>query len=215
MINIIIADDQLLFRTMLKEMLLKDSEFYISALVSNGLEAITECKKHQPDVILLDIGMPIKDGIETLKEIKKVLPEIKVIMLTTFEDKENIKCAIQLGADGYLIKEMTPETLILSIKNIKNGMIVFHNSVYEILQSMVSSSQNGREQKKEIGNFTFDPVEINIMKLIAKGKSNKDIATSLNYSEGTIKNKVSHILSVTGLSDRTEISVFAINNDII
>jgi len=215
MINVIIADDQLLFRTMLKEMLLKDSEFSISALVSNGLEAITECKKHQPDVILLDIGMPIKDGIETLKEIKKVLPEIKVIMLTTFEDKENIKCAIQLGADGYLIKEMTPETLILSIKNIKNGMIVFHYSVYEILQSMVSSSQNGREQKKEIGNFTFDPVEINIMKLIAKGKSNKDIATSLNYSEGTIKNKVSHILSVTGLSDRTEISVFAINNDII
>ena len=112
-------------------------------------------------------------------------------------------------------KDLTPDALIMALKSIYNDMIVFHGGVYKVLRTALELSQNTREQKREIGDMVFDAVDISIMKLIAQGRSNKDIAASLSYSEGTIKNKISKILSVTGLSDRTGISVFAINNDII
>lgn len=215
MIRIIIADDQLLFRTMLKEMLSKDADIEIVALSSNGEQAVLDCANYKPDIALLDIGMPLKDGIQALSEIKKSLPKTKVILLTTFEDSESIYEAVKLGADGYLIKEMTPEVLISAVKNIHNDMIIFHKSVYHVLQSIVGDAHTGKEQKLEIGSVIFEATDIGIMKLIAKGKSNKEIAQTLNYSEGTIKNKISKILAATGLSDRTEITVFAINNGII
>lgn len=215
MIRIIIADDQLLFRSMLEEMLKRDDEIEIVASCATSEEALESSLKYQPDIVLLDIGMPKKGGMETLKDIKKVLPGTKVAMLTTFEDEESIKSAIMLGADGYLIKELMPDDLILAVKSIHHDMILFHSSVYRVLQSALDMSQNSREKKFEIGDIAFDAVEISIMKLIAGGKSNKDIASALNYSEGTIKNKVSKILAATGLSDRTELTVFAINNQII
>jgi len=215
MIRIIIADDQLLFRSMLEEMLKKDDQIEIVASCATGEEALESSLKYQPDVVLLDIGMPKKGGIEALKEIKAALPKTKVAMLTTFEDEESIRSAVLLGADGYLIKELMPDELILAIKSIHRDMILFHSSVYGMLQSALNMAQKPREKKCEIGDLVFDTTEISIMKLIAAGKSNKDIAGILNYSEGTIKNKVSKILSVTGLSDRTELTVFAINNQII
>lgn len=215
MIRIIIADDQLLFRSMLEQMLKKDDQIEIVASCATGEEALECSLKYQPDVVLLDIGMPKKGGIEALKEIKKALPKTKVAMLTTFEDEESIRSAVLLGADGYLIKELMPDELILAIKSIHRDMILFHSSVYGMLQSTLNLAQKPREKKCEIGALVFDATEISIMKLIAAGKSNKDIAGILNYSEGTIKNKVSKILSITGLSDRTELTVFAINNQII
>ncbi len=215
MIQIVIADDQQLFRTMLKDMLMKDPEINIVALSSNGEEAVSDCLKHKPDIALLDIGMPGKDGIEALSEIKKALPQTKVIILTTFENSQNIHDAIMLGADGYLIKEMTPEVLISAVKSINNGMILFHKSIYKVLQSVIYDSHTAKARKFEVGSIIFDSTDISIIKLIGKGKTNKEIALTLNYSEGTIKNKISKLLSVTGLSDRTEITVFAINNGII
>jgi len=215
MITMIIADDQLLFREMLKDMLAKDEEIEIVASCSNGIEAVASAIKYRPNVILLDISMPNKSGVEALREIKEALPETKVAMLTTFEDAENIKTAIELGADGYLIKDMTPDALILSVKSVYHNLVIFHKGVYKILQSALESPVNPREHKVEVSGLVFDAVEINIMKLIAKGNSNKAIAAILNYSEGTIKNKVSKLLADTGLSDRTEISVFAINHNII
>lgn len=215
MIRIIIADDQLLFRSMLEEMLKRDDQVEIIASCATGEEALESCQKHAPDVVLLDIGMPGKGGIETLKDIKAMLPKTKVAMLTTFEDGDSIKSAVLLGADGYLIKELMPDDLILAVKSIHHDMVLFHSSVYRVLQSALDLAQQPREKKCEIGDLIFDAVEISIMKLIAVGKSNKDIASALNYSEGTIKNKVSKILAATGLSDRTELTVFAINNQII
>lgn len=215
MIRILIADDQLLFRSMLNEMLTKDAEIEIVSSCSNSEEAIADCMKYKPDIALLDIGMPNIGGISALREIKTALPRTKVAMLTTFEDDENIIAALELGADGYLIKEMTPSALIMAVKCIQNDLILFHNGTYRVLQSALELSQNTRAQKREIGDIVFDMADISIMKLIVQGKSNKDIAASLNYSEGTIKNKISKMLSVTGLSDRTGLSVFAINNDII
>ncbi len=215
MIKVLIAEDQLLFRAMLSEMLTKDHEIELVTSCSNGEEAVNQCCKQKPDIALLDIGMPNKDGIEALREIKSKTPDTKVVMLTTFEDEDKIKSALEFGADGYLIKEMTPDALISAVKCINNDMLVFHRGVQKTLQFSLEFSKKTRDKKLEIGDMIFDASDISIIKLISRGKSNKDIAMFLNYSEGTIKNKVSRILSVTGLSDRTEISVFAINNNII
>jgi DNA-binding NarL/FixJ family response regulator len=215
MVRIIIADDQLLFRTMLAEMLKKDAEIEIAAECGNGEETLAACFKLMPDMVLLDIGMPNKGGIEVLRELKAVLPDVRVVMLTTFEDDENIKTAVLLGADGYLIKELTPDALIMAIKSIHNDMILFHRGAYHVLQSALEAQQNLREQKLAIGDMVFDAVDISIIKLIVQGKSNREIAALLHYSEGTIKNRVSKILSVTGFSHRSEISVFAVNNQIV
>lgn len=215
MIRILIADDHLLFRSMLEEMLKRDDEIEIVASCSGGDEALECCRTQKTDIALLDIGMPGKGGIEALKEIKKICPQTKAVILTTFEDDENIKSAVQLGADGYLIKDMTPETLIMSLKCIHKNMVLFHKGVYKFLRSAVSVASGTKDRKVTVDNMVFDAVDIRIMQLIVRGKSNREIGSILSYSEGTIKNKISKILSITGFSDRTEISVFAINNAIV
>lgn len=215
MIRILVADDHLLFRSMLEEMLRRDDDFEIIASCSNGHEVL-ECFREQTlDIALLDIGMPGKSGIEVLKDIKESFPKVKAVMLTTFEDDENITLAVQLGADGYLIKDMMPETLIMSIKCIYNNMILFHKGAYKLLQTAITDAHGTKSRKVTIDNMVFDATDIRILQLIVQGKSNKEIGAILSYSEGTIKNKISKLLSVTGFSDRTELSVFAINHAIV
>jgi len=215
MIRILMADDHLLFRSMLEEMLRRDDDFEIIASCSNGHEVLECCREQTLDIALLDIGMPGKSGIEVLKDIKESFPKVKAVMLTTFEDDENIKLAVQLGADGYLIKDMMPETLIMSIKCIYNNMILFHKGAYKLLQTAITDTHETKSRKVTIDNMVFDATDIRILQLIIQGKSNKEIGAILNYSEGTIKNKISKLLSATGFSDRTELSVFAINHAIV
>lgn len=215
MIRLVMADDHLLFRSMLEEMLKRDDEMEIVASYADGCAALEGCKTYRPDIALLDIGMPGKNGIEVLKEIKGCCPQIKVVILTTFENEEQMKLAIQNGADGYLIKDMKPETLIMSLKCVYNNMVLFHNSIHGILQSYVPENQNIKSHKVQVDDMVFDGVDIKIMQMIVQGKSNRDIGLALNYSEGTIKNKVSRMLALTGYSDRTELSVFAINQDLV
>lgn len=215
MIRVLIADDQLLFRSMLEEVLKRDGEIEIAASASSGEEAIALALQHTPDVALLDIQMPGRSGIDALKEIKAALPETKVALLTTFEIAENIAAACQYGADGYLMKDMKPEILLMAIKCIHNNLVLFHRSVYSSIHTLRGMTSHMSPDRVEFGGMSFDAVDILIMRQIAEGKTNKDIANILCYSEGTVKNRVSKILFMTGLSDRTELSVFAIKNQII
>ncbi len=215
MIRLLLADDHLLFRSMLEEMLSRDSEIEIVKTCADGESVVVSCGQVKPDIVLMDIGMPGKGGIEALKEIKASCPEVKVVMLTTFEDDENIKKAIRYGADGYLIKDMHPEVLIMSLKCIYQGMVIFHQGVYNLLQTAVCNTFLEVEKRVQIDDMVFDAMDIKIIKLIVQGKSNRDIGHHLNYSEGTIKNKITKLLAVTGLSDRTELSVFAVKHEIV
>lgn len=217
--EVLLADDQILFRSMLEEVLKKDSEFQVIGAVANGDEAVKKTLELKPDLVLLDIQMPIKSGVEALIEIKEKLPSTKVVMLTTFEDKENIIAAYLAGADGYLVKDMKPEVLTMSLKCIFNNLAVLHQSVHEYLQQVQKIQKiqqtKGDDEKITFGDIVFNGIDVEIIKLIAEGQTNKEIAQCLNYSEGTIKNKVSNILNATGLADRTKICVFAIKNSII
>jgi DNA-binding NarL/FixJ family response regulator len=214
MIKLVIADDQLLFRAMLEEVIKKDGGFELAASCAGGEDAVRNVLVMTPDVVLLDVQMMQGNGLNALRDIKKALPDIKVVMLTTFENDEHVRTACSYGADGYLLKELKPEVLLMAVKCIHNDMVIFHRGVYT---SLIRNGfgQHRSEQRFEFGDLIFDGVDLSIMRLVAVGKTNRDIAAALNYSEGTIKNRVSKILSTTGLSDRTEISVFALKNQII
>ncbi|MBN2797461.1 MAG: response regulator transcription factor [Clostridia bacterium] len=215
MINILLADDQRLFIGMLKEMLAKDENIRITGMCSNGIEVMECFRREVPNIAVLDIGMPLQNGIDTLRLIKQTYPQTKVVILTTFEDERTILEALKYGAEGYLVKDLTTEALISAIKSVANGLVTYHSAVHKYLTNHLMINHTNKEQKLTVGGFTLDPMDVQIIKFIAKGKSNKEIGLLMNYTEGTIKNKVSRIFSVTGLADRTAISVFAIKHGLI
>lgn len=216
MIKVILADDQILFRSTLEESLQSDDEILVCASVSNGQEALEAVKIHKPDIAVLDIKMPLRNGVEVLADIKAVLPEIKVVMLTTFEDRDSIIEAYKLKADGYLLKNIRSDILKMALKCLYNGLSVCDSTVQNLISDYFTEYNNRNCSKMHVfGDISFDGTDIEIIKRIAEGKTNKEIGSVLNFSEGTIKNRVSNILNLTGLQDRTKIAIFAIKNDII
>jgi DNA-binding NarL/FixJ family response regulator len=215
MIKILVADDQQLFRSMLVDMLTKDPDIEVVAFADNGQEAIQLALKHHPDVLLLDIQMPIMSGVDALTDLKSQLPDAKFIMLTTFENPQNISTACSLGADGYLVKDMKPQALILAVKCVYYDMVLFHRSAYNTMLETKNIHFKDSLECMKINDQLFNGTDLQIIRLIVEGKTNREIAQILNYSQGTIKNRVSKILSMTGLSDRSRLSVFAVTHQIV
>lgn len=217
MIRILIADDQRLFADMLKTILQANEEFDVVAYAGNGQEAVAQYQANKPDVCLLDIQMPNSNGLYALKKIKEIDRDACVIMLTTFSDDENIAAAYLGGADGYLLKDILPEVLTEAIKCVFNGLVVMSREVQNLLAEKLRNQADTAEcePKNEFSDKGFDERDIQIICLIAKGMSNRTIAEKMNYSEGTVRNRVSNILAVTGLSDRTQIALFAIKNRLV
>lgn len=211
MIKVAIADDQRLLRESLAYILDNDEEIHVVDGASNGEEALDLCKRLSPDIILMDIEMPIMDGVSATKKIKEKYPNIKVIVLTTFENADNIMESFIVGADGYIVKNINHEDLVLTVKCVASGLCVIHQSVKEI---MINRFKGLSEYKSKYQDKLSEK-DIDIIKLIATGKSNKEIAVQLNYSEGTIKNNVSKILEKLEMADRMQIAIFAIENGIV
>lgn len=217
MIKVAIADDQTLLRDMLKIMLVQDREIEVVACASNGDEAVNACEKYRPNLVLMDIRMPEVDGIDALTMIKRKYPEIKVIMLTTFEDENSIVEAYMNGADGYILKDVEPHVLVLAVKCIHTGLFVMHQSVHQFMIKQFRISIDSRISLActESEEAELDRTDRAILRLLAEGCNNREIANSLNFSEGTVKNRISGLLSTTGLKDRTQLAVFALKNNII
>lgn len=215
MIRVVIADDQAVIREGLKFILEQDSDIKVIGCVGNGSEALSLCGEYQPDVILMDVVMPICDGVEGTRLIKESYPKIKVLILTTFNDDEKISEALKNGADGYVLKDIDSDELILTIKSINKGLRVMHEDAYShVVRKMQARSTpyfntNGSE---DIG---LTDREIEIIKMIVFGKSNKEIASSLFMTEGSIRNLISSILLKVNLKSRTQLAVFAVRHNII
>lgn len=210
MIKIIIADDQELLRKSLGQIISTDEEMNVVAMASTGREAINECEKHRPDIIIMDIEMPTMNGIDALKIIKEKYSETKVVILTTFDNEESIVSAFLSEADGYITKDIDPDELILTIKCINYGLTVINKSVKCI---MVDKFEKLADKSKNYVDL-LNMVEIDMIKLIVDGKSNKELAKLLNYTEGTVKNKVSKIYEKLEISDRLQLAVYAVENGI-
>lgn len=210
MIRIMIVDDQMLLRKSLGQIISTDEEISVVKMASTGKEAIEACEILKPDIVMMDIEMPKMNGIVALKIIKEKYPETKVIILTTFDNKENIISSFLGKADGYITKDIEPQELITTIKCVNYGLTVIHKSVKEM---MVEEFEK-LSRKSKAYTDVLNAEEIDMIKSIVDGKSNKAIAQVFNYSEGTVKNKVSKIYDKLHISDRLQLAVYAVENGI-
>lgn len=215
MIRIIIADDAPLMTESLKLILEKDSELEVVGIARNGMEALNLCDALLPDVVLMDIVMPVCDGIEGTRLIKSKHPEIKILMLTTFEDEDKISRALNNGADGYLLKDVSPDALRSSLKSVNEGLPIVHPKVlHTILKHFDDSNleiDSNDSEKVAIYN-SLSEREKSITDLVVQGKNNREIASDVCLSEGRVKNIISEILGKLGMEGRTQLAVFAIKN---
>lgn len=206
MIKIIITDDIPLLCQGLTAILHQDTELQVIATASNGKEAYELCITYMPDIVLMDIEMPEYDGIYGIQQIKQHFPAIKVLVLTTFDDNDSIQHSLSAGADGYILKEMKDSKIINSIKCVHEGINVFGESIFQHMKSNIPT------KKSQNIAFSLTPREESILKLIAQGNSNKEIATTLSLAEGTVKNALSRILEKLKLKDRTQLAIYALKN---
>ncbi len=212
--KVLIADDIMILRQGLKAVLEQDAEIEVVTLAENGKEAFEKCKVYRPDVVLMDMHMPDYDGAYGISAIKEYYPEIKVLVLTTFDDEETIRKALDSGADGYILKEMEDEKVIASVKSVYVGMNIFGGDVYRVMKSRMNQVEESTQKKgvSQEEQQCFTARELDIIKLVAQGYDNKDIATKLFLAEGTVRNNISRVLDKLSLKDRTQLAVYAVKH---
>lgn len=205
--RIMIVDDDALIRDGLRMILESEKGFEIAGIASNGQEAVKLCAEVMPDVVLMDIRMPVMDGVLAVKLIKEQFRNVRILMLTTFKDSEYIRGAIKNGAEGYILKSNSTESIINSIQAVYKGNLVFDKEVAEFISGVMD-----RETKLTRKELDVTQKEYEIMELVSRGFSNKEIADKLFMSEGTVRNNISVILDKLSLRDRTQLAIFFIRN---
>ena len=207
MIKVVIADDIQILRQGLKAILEQDDEIEVTGLAADGREAWQLCRKLKPDVVLMDMRMPQYDGSYGITRIKADFPDIRVLVLTTFDDRETVDAAVQGGADGYILKEMEDDKVIQSVKAVCAGIRVFGGSVFEGMRRQMAPAGAGAD-------LDLTPRERDILRLVAQGMDNREIAAGLFLAEGTVRNNISRLLEKLKLKDRTQLAVFAVKNNL-
>ncbi len=211
MIKIMLVDDEKLLRDSLGYILSTEKDIHVVAMVENGIEAIKMCQEHKPDLVLMDIEMPGGDGVTATRKIKEKCPDTKIIILTTFENPDNIMEAFIAKADGYIVKDIRQGDLIYTIRCVVAGLTVIHDSVRNIMVNRFK----GLMDRQSVYADVLNERDTEIIKLIAKGQTNKEIGGELGYSEGTIKNNISRLLVKLDMTDRMQIAIFAMENGIM
>lgn len=213
MIRLLLVDDQMIIRHGLKSLLESKPGLQVVAEAENGqqaLDAITSLQgtSLQPDVVLLDVRMPVMDGVAATKKICQRFPKIKVLILTTFDDDEYVSRAMGYGAKGYLLKETPSEDLAIAIRAVHQGYTHLGPGLFEKALANQSTAASTRPTiPPELAELS--PRELEVLRLIASGASNREIAQALYISERTVKNHVTSILNQLNLRDRTQAALFA------
>lgn len=205
-----IADDHSLIREGLKQLLEFDGSIEIVAEASNGVECLERLDDFQPDVLLLDINMPEKNGIDVLREMKEKNSPVKVLILTVHNELEYLMNAVDIGVDGYILKDSE----FVELKRAINAVLEGENYIQPSLIPALNNQLVNRDIEKDKINLLTSR-ELEVLAQVANGMFNKEIATNLNISERTVKNHISNIFKKIDVSDRTQAAVFAIKNNII
>ena len=209
-IKILIADDHLMVREGLKQLLELDGDIKVISEASDGLECLDLLNHIRPDVVLLDINMPKMNGLEVLQEIRKQKMNIKVLVLTIHNEVEYLLRAVDIGINGYILKDSESSVLKKAIFAVHNGETYIQPSLSPLLNSKMIDRDVDKEKIKSLTRR-----ELDVLKLLAEGLFNKEIAFKLDISERTVKNHVSNIFKKIDVADRTQAAVFAIRNNLI
>lgn len=211
-IRVLIADDHTMVRQGIKQILELENDMTVIAQAPNGEEAIKLAKECNPDVILMDINMPGMNGLQAIKEIKEDNIPSKVIVLTIHDDREYLFKTIQMGAEGYVLKDAEPKVLVDAIRSVNNGQSYIQaNMTRELVREFNKISLHDKAKTEE-NNLTAREMEV--LELIAEGLINKEIAKRLFISEKTVKNHVSNIFRKLNVSDRTQAAIYAFKHNL-
>lgn len=208
--KVMITDDHSLIREGIRQLLEFDGSIEVIGEASNGVECLEKLEVLSPDVLLLDINMPEMNGIDVLKQLKETESDVKVLILTVHNELEYLLKAIDIGVDGYILKDSESSELKKAIDIICKGENYIQPSLIPALNNQLANRDIDRDK---IDLLTSREYEVLIQ--VANGMSNKEIATNLNISERTVKNHISNIFKKIDVSDRTQAAVFAIKNNII
>ncbi|MCS1351867.1 response regulator transcription factor [Mechercharimyces sp. CAU 1602] len=206
MIKVLLVDDHPMVRKGLTFVLKAHADIEVVGEANNGEEALHQVGSLQPDVVLMDLMMPVMDGIETTKRLKELYPEVAVIVLTSYSSQEHVLPAIRAGAVGYQIKDVESEELVRAIEAAYRGESLIHpQAMNQLLTHVTDQKGNVEEDVHE----ALTPRENEVLQKITEGKSNKEIAGELHITEKTVKTHVSNILSKLDVHDRTQAAIYA------
>lgn len=209
MIRVLLADDEAMIRAGVAAILATDPGIEVVAEAGDGAEAVELARAHRPDIAMLDIRMPKLDGLAAAAELRRVMPEVAVVMLTTFDEDAYVAQALSQGASGFMLKAADPRELIIGVKAVADGAAYLSP---RIAQRVITKLNNGRldrvaPARKRIDALT--PREREVLALIGRGESNNEIAKRLHVSEGTVKNHVSTILTRLEVKNRVQAAITA------
>lgn len=207
--KILICDDQAVVRDGMELLLKLERDFDVVGTACDGAEAVELAGKKKPDLVLMDLKMPGVNGIEATRQIRAHYPEIKVLVLTTYDDEQWVFDAIRAGASGYLLKDTPREEIVRAIRGTLEGKSFVDPGVAGKLLEQVASKQ---VQPETMLTQKLTEREVDVLRLIARGLNNSEIAVRLSLSEGTVRNHVSAILTKLEISDRTQAAVIAIQH---
>ena len=208
--RVLIADDQTLFRAGLGRLLNEDSRVEVVGQALDGQDAVKQALKLKPDVVLMDLKMPGVDGIEATRQITEADPTIKVLILTTFETDSNVIQALKAGASGYVLKDSSPDAIASSVVAVMSGERVMAGAVANRVLQMLTGATTPKEFYDGLTNR-----EIEILKLLANGMANKQIAYRLKISEKTVRNHVSNMYEKLNIYDRSQAVLYAVRKGLI
>lgn len=193
---LIVDDDSLVCRS-LQILLGKETDIEVIGIANSGREALELCKQELPDAVLMDIQMPVMNGIACTAELKKLYPGLRIMMLTTFNDEEHIRSALKAGADGYLLKSAAIETMANQLRALVSGTAVLDRNVFKAIIEPEHNTLDGLTEREQ-----------DIVECVAQGLSNKEISEKLYLSDGTVRNMLSIILDKLELRDRTQLAIY-------
>jgi DNA-binding NarL/FixJ family response regulator len=204
-IKIMLVDDQILFREAIRTLLNLEETIQVVAEASDGAEALEMILQHRPKVVLMDLRMPYMNGIEATRRIRATHPEVEILVLTTFDKEDEIFDALRAGANGYVLKNAPAAQLVQAIRTVASGQTYLQPSVTkQVVAEFTRLSQMAplsSEQQRIVGNLSAR--ELEIVRLLTRASSNKEIANALSLTEGTVKNHMTNIMAKLGASDRT------------
>lgn len=207
MLKVIIADDHQIVRLGLTLTINAEPDMRVAGEAQNGLEALTLIRKHQPDVVLMDLQMPETNGVEALRQIRAEFPNLPVLVLTTFGDDAHLYAALRAGASGFLLKDMNGDELVAAIRGAAQGKPQLHPDIARRLMAHAPLVDDPFH--------TLTSRERDVLKRLAKGKSNKEIADELSLTEMTVKGYVSDVLGKLGVNDRTQAALMAVRYGLV